>query len=88
LEQALVSERCAAIIGWVADIDSRWLRRLNLAAQRGRALTVLLRPVSRRKQHSPAALRIVLERTPQGLDLEIIKRRGGGPLRIERVLPV
>jgi len=88
LEQALVSKRCAAIVGWVADIDGRWLRRLNLAAQRGDTLTVLLRPASSRAQHSPATLRILLERTPRGLDLEIIKRRGGGSLRIPHVLSV
>jgi hypothetical protein len=44
-----------------------------------------LRPSAHRAECSPAALRLVLTPRDYGLDVEILKSRGGGPARIERL---
>ena len=62
------------------------LRRLKLAAEEGTTSAFLLRPVRYRDDSSPAALRIALAAREGGLDVEILKGRGG-PARIER-LPI
>jgi cell division inhibitor SulA/protein ImuA len=85
-EQALRSGSCAAVLAWFDRVDERWLRRLKLAAGTGRTLAVVFRPLGRDSEASPATLRIALEPTATGLDLRLLKRRGGGPLRIPDVL--
>ncbi len=82
IEQALRSGSCAAVFGWLDAADDRWLRRLKLAAATGQALAVLFRPLRRRAAASPASLRLVLEPTPAGLDLWLLKSRGRGPIRV------
>jgi hypothetical protein len=83
MEQALRSGACAAVLGWVGAVDGNALRRLKLAAEEGASLGVLFRPPGCRAESSPAALRILLEpRAGGGLDLEILKSRGGAPSRI------
>ena len=85
-EQALRSGGCAAVLAWLDAVDDRWLRRLKLAAQASRTLAVLFRPPQCRAQASPAALRLALEATPGGLDLAVLKSRGGAPARVHDVL--
>jgi protein ImuA len=85
MEQALRSDGCTAVLAWFDAVDDRWLRRLKLAAERGRALAVLLRPLDARRTASPAALRLVLEPTPAALDVHVLKGRGCGPRQIRDV---
>jgi cell division inhibitor SulA/protein ImuA len=85
MEQALHSRSCGAVLAWLDDADDRWLRRLKLAAEPGRALAVLFRPAARRTQSSPAALRLALEPLGDRLDVEIVKGRGG-PRRVVNAL--
>jgi len=85
-EQALQSGHCAAVLAWLDRVDDRWLRRLKLAAQGGRTLTVLFRPLRHRAGGSPASLRLALEPAAAGLDLAVLKRRGGGPVRVRDAL--
>jgi hypothetical protein len=85
VEQALRSDSCVAVLAWLDAVDDRWLRRLKLAAETGRALAVLFRPLRCRAQSSPAALRIALEATPGGLEAWVLKSRGGGPVRVRDV---
>jgi protein ImuA len=85
-EQALRSGSCAAVLAWLDAVDDRWLRRLKLAAEAGDTLAVLFRPLRRRADASPAALRLVLEPTPAGLDLWLLKSRGRGPARVRDAL--
>lgn len=83
MEQALRSGACAAALGWSGTADGHALRRLKLAAEEGASLGVLFRPVECRDESSPASLRVLLEpRTGGGLDLEILKSRGGAPARV------
>lgn len=80
-EQALRSGACSAVLAWLQSPDERRMRRLQLGAETGRALGVLFRSAAAAGERSPAALRLQLESTPQGLAVHILKRRGG---RLER----
>jgi hypothetical protein len=85
MEQALRSGACAAVLGWVGEARDPMLRRLKLAAEEGRTPAFMLRPASHRGEHSPAALRLALAARASGLDVEILKSRGGSPARVERI---
>ncbi|HQW81431.1 MAG: translesion DNA synthesis-associated protein ImuA [Rhodanobacteraceae bacterium] len=71
-EQALRSGVCGALALWLGHCDANALRRLQLAAEVGRSLAVLYRPLAHADQASPAALRIALD----GEHLRIVKCRG------------
>ena len=86
MEQALRSGACAAVLGWTGEACDPALRRLKLAAEEGRTPAFLLRPSVHRDDCSPAALRLALAARDYGLDVEILKSRGGGPARVERLL--
>ena len=86
MEQALRSGVCGAVLGWIGAAGDQALRRLKLAAE-GETSGFLLRPSVHRAESSPAALRLALMARDCGLDVEILKSRGGGPARIER-LPI
>lgn len=86
MEQALRSRSCSAVLAWVDAVDDRWLRRLKLAAEPGHALAVLFRPRVRGAQASAAALRLALEPGERGLDVRVLKGRGG-PRHVRNVLP-
>jgi hypothetical protein len=77
-EQALRSGQCCAVLIWADALDGRQLRRLQLAAEASDAWAVLFRSADARRQASPAALRLHLDR--QGLS--ILKCRGGQPTRL------
>ena len=81
MEQALHSRSCGAVLAWLDEVDDRWLRRLKLAAEPARTLTVLFRPLVRRAQASPAALRLALEPHGDALEVQVLKSRGG-PRRV------
>lgn len=75
VEQALRSGTCGAVLAWPSRVDDRSLRRLQLAAGQGDALGLLFRNGA--VDHSPAALRLRLEHSPQGLVARLLKCRGG-----------
>jgi cell division inhibitor SulA/protein ImuA len=81
MEQALHSRSCGAVLAWLDEADDRWLRRLKLAAGSARTLAVLFRPLARRAQASPAALRLALEPQDESLEVQVLKSRGG-PRRV------
>ena len=82
-ERALKSGAASAVLAWLpeAALGTSALRRLQLAAQTGRAWTTLFRPASAARQPSMAELRIRVESEPSALGnrlgLSILKRRGG-----------
>ena len=81
LEQALRSGTCSAVVGWAdGSLDRVALRRLQLAADGGDALGLLILPSAARKQASFSALRLCIRRRAQQLEVEILKRRGGWPV--------
>jgi hypothetical protein len=71
-EQTLRSGVCGAIALWLGHCGPNALRRLQLAAEAGRSLAVLYRPLAHAEQASPAALRLAIE----GDQLRIVKCRG------------
>ncbi len=80
LEQALRSGGCRCVLGWMqqsAKTRLAALRRLQLAAVEKGALCILFRPVSAGVVPSPAGLRLVLKPHPGGLQVRILKCRGG-----------
>ncbi len=77
IEQSLRSGTCGAVLGWLGEPDNCTLRRLQLAAETGHAMGLLFRPGTAAGQSSPAALRLQLEPSADGLLVHILKRRGG-----------
>jgi protein ImuA len=77
MEQALRSGACSAVLGWAACRDRQSLRRLQLAAEQANCLAVLFRALGAAREASSAMLRIALEGGRDGLELHILKSRGG-----------
>lgn len=77
-EQCLRSASCAAVLAWPSLADDRALRRLQVAADTGRALALMFRDRRHAVQASPAALRLELESTP-AWQVRVRKCRGGNP---------
>lgn len=72
--------RCAAVglvVAWPARAGDRELRRLQLAAETSGALMMVYRPMREVRSFSPAALRVLMKPAETGLQMEIIKSRGG-----------
>ncbi|WP_267221165.1 translesion DNA synthesis-associated protein ImuA [Dyella silvae] len=77
-EQCLRSASCAAVLAWPVKADDRSLRRLQVAADTGKALAFVFRDRRHAVQASPAALRLELEGTP-AWQVRVRKCRGGNP---------
>jgi hypothetical protein len=77
-EQCLRSGSCAAVLAWPMQADDRALRRLQVAADTGKALAFVFRDRRHAVQASPAALRLELESEPS-LQIRVRKCRGGNP---------
>jgi hypothetical protein len=76
-EQSLISGACEAVLAWAPRAPARDIRRLQLAAEKGRALGVLFRPCSVARESSNAVLRVIVEPTEQGSRITLLKSRGG-----------
>jgi cell division inhibitor SulA len=87
LERCLLSGACALAIAWPQTAGMTELRRLALAAERGNALGVLIRPARAARESSAATLRIALTRTAAHLRCDLLKGRGLVPRVVEVALP-
>lgn len=90
-EQALASGAPGAVLMWLKNPADRPLRRLQLAAERGRCWGVLFRPPGAAARPSPAALRLSL--TPAGgegtgVAVQVFKCRGAAGGRPPLILPL
>jgi cell division inhibitor SulA/protein ImuA len=83
MEQALRSGACSAVLGWVAPCEFQVLRRLQLAAEQSQCLAVLFRGASDAEAASPAVMRIALENRRDGLEVRVLKSRGGPPAAVQ-----
>ena len=87
LEQALRSGACEIALAWLPRVSPRGIRRLQLAAEQGRALGVLYRSQHFAHVASPAMLRVLLdpiaEPGRQGARVRLLKSRGGSREPIE-----
>jgi hypothetical protein len=76
MEQCLRSGSCAAVLAWPRQADDRALRRLQVAADSGRALAFVFRDRKHLANASPAALRLELQASPVA-QVWVRKCRGG-----------
>ena len=89
-ERCLRSGSCAAVLAWPGSGPRTQLRRLQLAAEEGKSLGVVFGSTRNAAHPSPAPLRIQLAASRGKLELQILKRRGGGwapPLALDLERP-
>lgn len=84
-EQALSSGNCAAVLLWPNALDDAASRRLQLAAEKGESWAIAFRLLKAKALSRPsaAALRIRLSAGAKGIDLGILKSRGGRPAVVQ-----
>ena len=86
-EQALRSGACEIALAWMPRASAKAIRRLQLAAEQGRALGVLYRSQRFADEASPAMLRVMLDPSitagRQGARVRLLKSRGGSREVIE-----
>ena len=80
--EQLLREGAAAVLLWSTVKEDRALRRLQLAAEAGKACAFLYRPPLTLTQASPASVRIALSAADDGVSLDLVKVRGGHPGRL------
>lgn len=78
-EQCLSSGCCYGVVLWQQDIEINQVKRLQLAADKGDALLVMLRYKKQLKLALPVSLAMGLSAHPYGINVEITKRKGGWP---------
>lgn len=86
-EQALRDIPEGVVLSWPENIRFSALRRLQLAAQSQGAMAFMFRPEATADTASPAALRLKLNSTPEGMGIEILKCRGhrsSGPVLLRQ----
>ena len=89
-ERCLRSGSCAAVLAWPGSGPRMPLRRLQLAAEEGKSLGLVFGSTRNAAHPSPAPLRIQLAANRGRLELQILKRRGGGwaqPLSLDVECP-
>jgi protein ImuA len=83
-EQTLGSGASDIALAWAARSPRpRGIRRLHLAAERGKTLGVLFRPHRAAQESSAAILRLTVESRPSGARVTLLKSRGGARGSIE-----
>lgn len=91
IEQCLRSGTCGAVLAWPMAGDGSAVRRLQAAAAEGNTWGILFRPERLANQPSTAALRLKVARHPNGVEVSLLRPRGGwaaGPvtLSMDRLL--
>ncbi|MCK6390154.1 MAG: translesion DNA synthesis-associated protein ImuA [Azonexus sp.] len=77
VEQLLVCGGFSAVLAWPGEgMDTRSLRRLQVAAEGQAVFALLWRSTGVARQPSPAPLRVQVSGDEQGLSVAILKRRG------------
>jgi protein ImuA len=92
LDQSLRSPAVAAVVAWPDRLDSHTFRRLQLAAEEGGGMGLLIRPAAARHEPSWAEVRLWVEPRPYAssagrrLLIEVLRSRGsagGGSVEVE-----
>ena len=78
-EQCLKSGCCSTVLLWQQTLNIARLKRLQLAAAEGQAELFLLRSAEPTELSLPVGLSLSLHADPQGLEVRVLKRRGGWP---------
>jgi hypothetical protein len=85
VERCLRSGTCGAVLAWPMAVEGSAVRRLQAAAAEGRTWGILFRPDHLENHPSPAAQRLRIMRRPNGVDVSLLKQRGGwaaGPVSL------
>jgi hypothetical protein len=83
-EETLGSGASDIALAWATrSPKARAIRRLQLAAERGKTLGVLFRPLRAARESSAAVLRIAVEPKSDGARITLLKSRGGARGSIE-----
>lgn len=81
MNQALRSPAAAAVVCWPESLESRSLRRWQLAAEAGGSLGLLVRPTSAANQSSWSDLRLLVQARPTAgsprFQVELLRSRHG-----------
>lgn len=86
--EQLLHAGSAALLLWCRDIETTAMRRLQLAAENGDGLALLMRPLVAAQSASVAALRLRIERVAGTPTVAVLKCRGAPPAqRIALTLP-
>lgn len=86
--EQLLHAGSAALLLWCRDIETTAMRRLQLAAEKGDGLALLMRPLAAAASPSVAALRLRIERIDGTPTVEVLKCRGARPTqRIALTVP-
>jgi hypothetical protein len=89
LNQSLACRGLGAVLCWPSKLDDRSFRSLQLAAERGGAVGLLVRPVSVRGQPSWSEVQLFVQSLPGGqnrrLKIELVRCRNGlsGTMELE-----
>ncbi|KVX69095.1 recombinase RecA [Burkholderia stagnalis] len=75
-EQILKAGTCGALLLWQQHARGESLRRLQVAAKSGDTLMILFRPLVAAADPSPAELRLALRPAANGVQVEVVKRKG------------
>jgi cell division inhibitor SulA/protein ImuA len=89
MEQSLRSGVCGAVLAWPGFVTDQAIRRLQLAAETGRTLGVCFTASGALPRTSPVPYRLRIDSHADGVQAEILKRRGGAisvPLLLENVV--
>ncbi len=92
VDLALRSGACDLVITWLHALDDRSLRRLQLAAEAGGTVGLLLRPLGFARQPSPAAVRLEVAPLPstesahRRLQVRPLRCRGGASLGADPIV--
>lgn len=78
-EQCLKSGCCSTVLLWQQTLNIARLKRLQLAAAQGQAELFLLRSAAPTHLSLPVGLSLALHPAPQGIEVRVLKRRGGWP---------
>jgi hypothetical protein len=76
-EQSLGSGACDLVMAWAKRPRQKEIRRLQLAAEHGRTLGVLFRPMQAARESSHATLRMSIEPAAYGVRVTLLKSKGG-----------
>lgn len=79
--EQLLRSGYAAVLVWADAASPQALRRLQLAAEESGGHALLFRSLRRAAEFSPAALRLVVRREPQGTQVQVLKSRGSSSPR-------
>ncbi len=86
--EQLLRARAGAVLLWCPQIDATALRRLQLAAETGDAITLLYRPIAALRETSVAALRLHVEYTQGTPMVDVLKCRGARPSQRYALTPM